>query len=58
MHHTPARTPHRPGPREPAPPSPDPLGTIVRGILAVIFGCGGAAIVLVILAVLLGLFLG
>jgi hypothetical protein len=34
------------------------LATIVRGTLALIFGCGGAAILLLILAVLLSLFLG
>jgi hypothetical protein len=31
---------------------------MVRGTLAVIFGCGGTAVLLFILAVLLSLFLG
>jgi hypothetical protein len=58
MHQTPARTPHRPARQEPETPDSDLLGRVVRGALAVVFGCGGAVIFLALLTVLLSLVLG
>ena len=57
MHQTPARTPHRPRRPEPEPPERDVLGMIVRGAVATALGCGGAMVLLFLLALLLSLFL-
>jgi hypothetical protein len=67
MHQTPARQsppprdPYRsPRPRrpEPEPEERDVLAMIVRGGLAAVFGCGGAAVLLLLLALILSLVLG
>jgi hypothetical protein len=58
MHQTPARHTDQPELRDPSSPGPDLLATIVRGVLAVIFGCGATVIFLLVLALLFSLFLG
>jgi hypothetical protein len=56
--HTPARYTDQPELRDPSSPGSDLLATIVRGALAVIFGCGATVIFLLVLVLLLSLFLG
>lgn len=58
MHQTPARTPRRPRAQEPDPADRDLLGMAVRGTLAAALGCGGAGILLVLLAVIFSLLFG
>jgi hypothetical protein len=58
MRDTPARHTDQPGRHDPTSPGPDLPATIVRGALAVIFGCGATVIFLLVFVLLLGLFLG
>lgn len=55
---TPARTPYRSRREEPEPPERDVLAKIVRGALAAGLGCGGAVILLFLLALILSQFMG
>jgi hypothetical protein len=48
----------QPEPRDPTSPGSDLPAMIVRGALAVIFGCGATVIFLFVLAFVLSLFLG
>ncbi|GAA4521448.1 hypothetical protein GCM10023191_099980 [Actinoallomurus oryzae] len=55
---TPARTPSRPRRQEPEPPERDILAKIVRAVVALCIGGGGALILLFLLALILSQFMG